>query len=398
MPLDTNRFETSPQSAWPWRAGMVVDDPKLQEEIAAALAEVRATCVFQISASAPVREVLGRIEQDRPDLLFVEIAATPIPAREWMGATQSADGLPVVAAVHVSADPEHMIGALRAGASEFLSLPMAPAIFPALNRIGARLASKPPAETSQGRIIGIVSAKGGCGCTTVACHLGMALAKSAPERRILVADLDYQTPAVHRVSRVEPKHRAGDTFDSVRKLSSSNWGDYFTPLKENMDILAGPEPHQSALPEPWRIESLFRHINRVYPLALVDLGRHLTPGIWAFLQHVDELMVIAAPDVLALYQTRYIIQTLTSRGFDRGRLRLVLNMSDKTPRDFWIESIEQMFEMKLFGVIPADYSGLAAASKGEFSFPADAPFGKAVNKLAGRVLKNENPGSAKRAA
>ena len=27
-----------------------------------------------------------------------------------------------------------------------------------------------------------------------------------------------------------------------------------------------------------------------------------------------------------------------------------------------------------------------------------APFGKALNKLAGRVLKNENPGSAKRAA
>ncbi|HVY92473.1 MAG TPA: hypothetical protein VHA14_06990 [Bryobacteraceae bacterium] len=398
MPLDTHRFETSPQSAWPWRAGMVVDDPRLQEEIAAALAEVRATCVFQISASSPVREVLARIERDRPDLLFVEIAATPIPAMEWMAATQSADGLPVIAAVHASADPEHMIGALRAGATEFLSLPMAPAIFPALNRIAARLASKQPAETSQGRIIGVVSSKGGCGGSTLACHLGMALAKASPQGRILVADLDYQSPAVHRVCRMKPTHRAGDTFDSVRKLSSSNWAEFFVPLRENLDILAGPDPQQSAMPEPWRIESLFRHINRVYPLALIDLGRHLTPGIWAFLQHIDELMVVAAPDVLALYQTRYIIQTLTNRGFDRGRLRLVLNLSDKTPRDFWIESIEQMFEMKLFGVIPADYSGLASVSKGEFAFPADAPFGKAVTKLAGRVLKNENPGSAKRAA
>ncbi len=377
---------------------MVVDDPRLQEEIAAALAEVRATCVFQISASSPVREVLARIERDRPDLLFVEIAATPIPAMEWMAATQSADGLPVIAAVHASADPEHMIGALRAGATEFLSLPMAPAIFPALNRIAARLASKQPAETSQGRIIGVVSSKGGCGGSTLACHLGMALAKASPQGRILVADLDYQSPAVHRVCRMKPTHRAGDTFDSVRKLSSSNWAEFFVPLRENLDILAGPDPQQSAMPEPWRIESLFRHINRVYPLALIDLGRHLTPGIWAFLQHIDELMVVAAPDVLALYQTRYIIQTLTNRGFDRGRLRLVLNLSDKTPRDFWIESIEQMFEMKLFGVIPADYSGLASVSKGEFAFPADAPFGKAVTKLAGRVLKNENPGSAKRAA
>jgi pilus assembly protein CpaE len=377
---------------------MVVDNPQLAEEIAAALAEVRATCVFQISASAPVRQVLEHIEGDRPDLLFVEFAATPVPARDWLGATQSADGLPIVAAVHTTADPEHMIGALRAGVSEFLSLPMNPGIFPALDRIAARLASKQPAETSPGRIIGIVSAKGGCGATTVACHLGMALAKASPDRKILVADLDYQAPAVHRLCRVEPQHRAGETFESVRRLSSSNWKEFFTPLNDTVDILAGPEPGQNALPEPWRIESLFRHLNRAYPLALVDLGRHLTPGIWAFLQHVDELMVVAAPDVLALYQTRYIIQTLTSRGFERGRLRLILNMSDKSPRDFWIESIEQMFEMKLFGVIPADFSGLAGAGKGEFAFPAGAPFGKAITKLASRVMKNENTGSTRRAA
>jgi pilus assembly protein CpaE len=359
---------------------------------------VRATCVFQVSASVPVVKVLELIERDRPDLLFVEIAATPIPAREWMGATQSADGVPVVAAVHATADPEHMIGALRAGASEFLSLPMNPGIFPALDRIAVRLASKQPAETSQGRIIGIVSAKGGCGATTLACHLGLALAKAAPDRKILVADLDYQSPAVHRLCHMKPKQRAGDTFESVRKLSSSNWEEYFLPLNETVDVLAGPDAAQSALPEPWRIESLFRHLNRAYPLALVDLGRHLTPGIWAFLQHVDELMVVAAPDVLALYQTRYIIQTLTSRGFERGRIRLVLNMSDKAPRDFWIESIEQMFEMKLFGVIPADFAGLAPSTKGEFAFPADAPFGKAVTKLANRVMKNESTGPARRAA
>lgn len=398
MPLDTSRFETSRQSAWPWRAGMVVDDPKLATEIAAALAEVRAACVFQISASAPIAKVHELIERDRPDLLFVEMGATSIPAMEWMGATQTPDGLPVVAAVHPTADPEQMIGALRAGASEFLSLPMAPAISGALDRIAARLASKRPAESSQGRIIGIVSAKGGCGATTIACHLGLALAKAEPTRKILLADLDYQSPALHRLCRLEPTKRAGDTFESVRKLNSSNWDEFFLPLNSSVDVMPGPDTTQSSLPESWRIESLFRHLTRAYPLVLVDLGRHLTPGTWAFLQHVDELMVVAAPDVLALYQTRYIIQTLTSRGFERGRLRLILNMNEKSPRDFWIESIEQMFEMKLFGVIPADPGSLANRSKDELLFPADTPFGKAVTRLAGRVLKDENPGNARRAA
>jgi pilus assembly protein CpaE len=310
---------------------MVVSNP----ELAAALAEVRATCVFQIAATASVLEIFALIERDRPDLLFVELSATSAPAREWMAAVQGEDGRPLVAAVNVSADPVHMISALRAGATEFLS----PAIFAALDRIAARLDSSRPAEAVRGKIIGIVSAKGGCGGTTLACHLGLALGRANQLKdqsaiKVLIADLDYQSPAVHRICHLKPQRSAAETFDSVRKLSSSNWSEFFTPLAPSVDVMAGPEPCDAILSEPWRIESLFR--------------------TWAFLQHVDELMVAAAPDVLALYQTRYILQTLTSRGFERSRIRLILSMSENTPRDFWIESVEQMFEMRLFDAIPAD--------------------------------------------
>jgi pilus assembly protein CpaE len=402
MPLDTSRFETNRQSAWPWRAGLVVNDPKLAAEIAAALAEVRAACVFQVPASSSVLEIFALIERDQPDLLFVELGATSLPSQEWMAAVQGVDGTPLVAAVHVSADPVQMIGALRAGATEFLSLPMDPAIFAALERIGARLASNRPIEHKPGRIIGVVSAKGGCGATTVGCHLGLALGQADGSQKVLVADLDYQSPAVHRVCRMKPQRRAGETFDSVRGLSSSNWREFFTPVAPSVDVMAGPETGSTTLPEPWCIESLFRHLTRSYSLVLADLGRHLNPGTWAFLQHVDELLVVAAPDVLALYQTRYILQTLTNRGFERSRIRLVLNMSENTPRDFWIESIEQMFEMRLFAVIPLDRTALPSAPSGiakdRLVFAADTLFGKAVAKLAGRLLKNEAAGPSRRAA
>jgi Flp pilus assembly CpaE family ATPase len=164
------------------------------------------------------------------------------------------------------------------------------------------------------------------------------------------------------------------------------------PVTPSVDLMAGPETGSTTLPEPWRIESLFRHLARAYPLVLADLGRHLNPGTWAFLQHVDELLVVAAPDVLALYQTRYILQTLTGRGFERSRIHLVLNLSESTPRDFWIESIEQMFEMRLFAVIPSDRTALASQSGSGLTFPADTPFGKAVTKLARRIIRNESAG------
>ena len=128
------------------------------------------------------------------------------------------DGLPGgVAAVNAKADPVQMISALRAGATEFLSLPMNPAIFGALDRIAARLDTSRPAEAAHGKIIGIVSAKGGCGGTTLACHLGLALGRAShlkdqSAKKVLIADLDYQSPAVHRICHLNPQRRAAETF------------------------------------------------------------------------------------------------------------------------------------------------------------------------------------------
>jgi Flp pilus assembly CpaE family ATPase len=113
---------------------------------------------------------------------------------------------------------------------------------------------------------------------------------------------------------------------------------------------------------------------------------------------MDELIVVTAPDVLALYQTRSILQTLTNRGFDKGRIRIVLNRNMTSPQDFWVESIEQMFELSVFGVIPNDYFTLDKMAEDRFEFPAGSPFGNAMVKLAGRIVRPNGAGPAKKAA
>lgn len=399
MPLDTSRFETQRRSAWPWRAGLVVSDPGLSVETASALADARATCVFQMRASASVDEIASAVERDRPDLLFVEFSAVELPARQWMDQVRGSFSTPLVAAVHVEADPARMIEALRAGATEFLSLPLQPAVFGALDRIAARLESTRTSRAFQnGRILGLLSAKGGCGATVVGCHLAAAMTRAEPSRRVLIADFDYQAPGVARVCGQTPKRGAAEAFESVRQLNSANWRDYFPTVTGGLDFLGGASFGSSFPPEIWRIESLFRHLTRTYSFVLADLGRHLNPGAWSFVQQTDELVLISAPDVLALYQTRYILQTLTARGFDRDRIRLVLNQSDPNPRDFWMESIEQMFEMKVYGVIPLDRQGLASGGRDKLMPPPDSAFSRAVTKLAARLATSESPSSAKKAA
>jgi pilus assembly protein CpaE len=404
--------DTSPRPDWAWKIGLVLETPALRSEIMSAMAEAGAATLFEFAAAAPSFEVANAVDRDKPDLVFVELSQASKPAAEWIADVRRGEDKPLIVAVHSAADPAEMISALRAGASEFLCLPIKPAIYDAMERISTLLESRRHSMVERGKIAGVLSAKGGCGATSVACHLSAALvaAKSTgASTRVLVADLDYQSPGARGVFRIEPQAHAGEAFDAVRRLNSNAWREFATPVITGVDLLASPMDVSSkalssemtvagndlatalSAPEQWRVESLFRFVSRQYNWILVDLGRHLNPANWVLLQNIEELFIVTAPDVLALYQTRSILQTLSNRGFDKSRVKIVLNRNLSSPQDFWVESIEQMFEMSVFGVIPNDDGTFEKLSRERFEFPAETPFGRAVTKIAARLSGTGGP-------
>ena len=375
------------QTRWPWKMGLVVETAELSAGIGRAIADAGGTLVFEFGPAVSPFEMASAMERDRPDILFVElarVASVSKPAAEWIAEIRRGEETPLVVAVHATPEPEEMISAVRAGASEFLCLPVAAGIGEAMERIGAMLESRRTESVVKGRISGVLSAKGGCGATSIACYLAAAQSRAGIQNglqnamqnglqngngagKILIADLDYQAPAAHHVLRLEPRLHAGQAFDSVRHMTSGSWREFVTTSGSAgaVDLLASPAfaatgSEEPAIPEQWRVESLFRFASRQYGWILADLGRHLNPANWMFLQSTDELYIVTVPDVLALYQTRAILQKLSSRGFDKSRIRMILNRNLASPQDFWVESIEQMFEIAVFAIVPND---LAAFEK-----------------------------------
>ena len=158
----------------------------------------------------------------------------------------------------------------------------------------------------------------------------------------------------------------------------------------------------ATLPELWRIEGLFRFVSRQYHWILVDLGRHLNPDNWTLLQNIEELFVVTAPDVLALSIRLpfHPANALQSRLRPRAASRIILNRSLSSPRDFWVvESIEQMFEMSVFGVIPNDEGTFdKKLPRDRYHFPGETPFGRAGHEACGASGRPGLPGPVKKAA
>jgi pilus assembly protein CpaE len=391
------------QQAWPWGIGLVARQGDLATEITAALREMNAACELLVAPSVPPFELAAMVEKYRPKVLFVELAAVGIPAQEWITLVRAGSDTPVIIAIHANEDPAEMITAMRAGATEFLSLPVRPALFELLDRVATLLEARQVSTGEPGKLVGILSAKGGCGATTLACHLSCGLQLAGGGGRVLMADLDHQAPAAHRIFGMAEYQGIQEAFDSVRRLNSACWPEFVRSVGTGsmVDILGASLPGAAPVgghTEPWRIESLFRFLRRHYSWIVADLGRHLNPSNWAYFAHLDALLVVTAPDVLALYQTRSILQMLTNRGFEKSRVRLILNRNQDSPQDFWIESIEQMFDMSVLAVLPHDAPTLSHAAAEKFEFPATSGYGRSVTKLAGRILHPGGPDSAKKRA
>ncbi|GEM_PF-496361 len=383
---------------WPWRIGLVMDEGPFANELARRIEAAGGTLVFACRPEVSSLEVSNAVERERPDVLFVELSRTAKSAADWVADVRREEDRPLIVALHMTPDPTEMITALRAGASEFLCPPLDPGINEAMERIGALLEARQTKTTERGRAIGFLSAKGGCGATTIAGHMTAALQSVQPGAKVLLADLDLQTPATHRMLRREPKRYLPEALESVRRLSATTWRELATAAGPGVDILAASTDPRMTAPEPWRVESLFRFMTRQYNFVLADMGRNLNPSNYSYLPYLDEVVLVTAPDVLALYQTRAILQLLGNRGFDRNRIRIVLNRNLTSPQDFWVESIEQMFEVSIFGVLPNDYFTLEKLPQDRFEFPAKSGFGASMLKIAAKIARQHGAGTVKKAA
>ena len=138
--------------------------------------------------------LLERLSKTHPDVLLLDLSAVPGELNIAMRQLRYySPGIKVIA-LHSSADPKTILAAMRAGVNEFLHPPFEDNLQAAIQRIASAAASD-GAPAMRGKLIGFLSAKGGCGATTLACHVACEL-QNLTKKGVLLADLDLTSGLV----------------------------------------------------------------------------------------------------------------------------------------------------------------------------------------------------------
>jgi len=380
---------------YPMTAGLIVETKELWEELKQALEPLAIRLAFEApQVPDDWMPFLERIDRVQPDLILLDVTRLKEPLEIVVKRLRSTSAQPAVFALHTAAQPDLILSALRAGVSEFLYPPIAEPLKAAIERLAESRQKAREKVLRGGKTVGFLSAKGGCGATTVACHVAMALARM-DAGKVLLADIDLQSGMIGFLLKTTSDYTLADAVNNLQRLDVSYWRGLVSNGTPNLEIITAPTaPAAKQLPAG-HIKQVLAFARAYYDWSVIDLGRSVTTGTLSILDVIDETYLVTTPEVPALHQAKQIIQVLLDAGYSRSHLRLVLNRTTRRT-DITIEELEAMLGIPVYATIANDFDAFYEAfSEGRLVDSSTAP-GQDFARLAGKIAGISEPVRKKR--
>ena len=377
---------------YPQSAALLIANAELAKTVQDCLRVARTRIALQVAEVARWSEFLLHLERSQPEVVIVDFQPR---LDEVIRRIRSASQAPVVV-VHDAVDAETILTVIRSGAREYVYPPYEPGLLQALERLGRERTEQEGAKGANGQIVGLLSAKGGCGATTIACHLAVEL-RRLTQKEILLADLDLTLGVVGFVMNAHTPYSILDAVRNLHRLDLSYWKALVFNGSPRLEVITAPQrPFLEAPPEREALHEVLRFARSHYDWILADLGRGLNVLTLSLLEDLDQLLLVSHAEVPAFYQTKNIVQMLRHIGFSEERVRLLVN---RFPRDSDIsaQEVEHLIGMPIYLKLPNSYPELYRAfAEGRLLTP-DTPLGKQFTRLAQNLVGVEHDGRPGRA-
>jgi len=256
----------------------------------------------------------------------------------------------VISAAH-NASPDLILQSLRAGAREFLRLPIsAEELGTVIDRVSAFSASQVAAPKKKGRMIAVFSSKGGCGTSFIATNLAAA----ASAKTVLV-DLNLQAGDLPLFLGVDPKYSIADMVENRARLDESLITSFVTPYSSKLSLLAAPKQADSADEiEPEHIFEVLQRIRESYEYVVIDPQHTFDAITLAALDQADEIVLVLTLDIPAIRSTQRALEIFDRLGYPRKKIRIIVNRWSKQI-DLDLRQVEKFLGEPVVGFVPSDY-------------------------------------------
>ena len=248
------------------------------------------------------------------------------------------------------------------------------------------------AEARRGRVITVMSPKGGAGKTTIASNLAVRLAAAAPDR-VAVIDLDLQFGDAGSALGLGPQSTVADAARVNDKLDSTALKVFLEPRPGGLYLLAGPHfPAEADDIDAGTVGHMIDILASEFDYVVVDTASGLDEYVLAATDRSDDLVMVCATDVPSVRGLRKALDAFDMLGMTTQRRHLVLNRADArvglSPKD-----VESTLGVTFDAAIPSSRSVPISTNQGSPVVESEprSMVAKALTQFAERFLTPPPP-------
>lgn len=178
------------------------------------------------------------------------------------------------------------------------------------------------------RVITVFAAKGGCGKTTLATNIAVALA-SGGARRVGLIDLDLAFGDVAIMLQLVPERSIAEAVGLGDQLDETAVRTLLTPYAPGLDtVLAPAGPAEAERVTQGLVADVLRFARGMFDFLVIDTPPQFTDHVMTALDASHLHVLLTTPDIPALKNLRITLDTFDLLDLPKEQRLVVLNRSD----------------------------------------------------------------------
>jgi Flp pilus assembly CpaE family ATPase len=360
---------------------LIGPDEQRRKAVATALADCHGSEVREFSSYPPALDDVPRLLEQYYDAILIDLDSDPEYALELMESISAKDSATVMV-YSAKADRDLMLRSMRAGAREYLTLPIDQGTMAeALVRAAAAVhPSSRGQKKTRGKLMVFLGVKGGSGVTTIACNIAVALAQESEQNTLLV-DLGLPMGDAALNFGIAAEFSTDNALLDAARLDASLLTKLLVKHRSGVSLLAAPSQVPKVQPSIEAIDKLIAVARQQFDNVIVDVGSRLDLMGTSLFKEATTIYLVTQAGIPELRNSnRLISQFFAESG---NKLEIVINRFESRSFGLTDEQITKALTRPAQWKIPNDYA--AARQMQNTATPLmleDSPISRLIRQMA----------------
>ncbi|KZK75504.1 Septum site-determining protein MinD [Pseudovibrio sp. W64] len=176
-----------------------------------------------------------------------------------------------------------------------------------------------------GRTVAVIGAKGGCGASSVAHNLSWSIAKTL-DNDVAIADLDLPFGTAGLDFNQDPLQGIMEAIASPERLDDTLLDRLLAKCNDRLRLLAAPATLDQTYDfDTEKFDQVIEVMQKGTPTVVLDLPHTWNSWVRHILAHVDEVLIVAEPDLANLRNAKNLVDSIGQLRPNDTKPYLVLN-------------------------------------------------------------------------